>query len=101
MLLLLGLPFPVKVPGLQHLPGTMQDVVLAQRGRSSRSGLRAVPAGPDRAGGASRGHRQTRARPGLSSGKATHFPFSAWPATWQQRQCFTPVSTFGRKEGGK
>lgn len=37
--------------------------------------------------------------PGLSSGQA-HFPFSAWLATWQQRQCFTLVSTFGRK-GGK
>lgn len=94
-LLLLGLPFPVMVPGLQQPPGTMRDVVLVQRGRSSRSKLRAIPAG-----WSIPGRRQTRARPGLSSGKAAHFPFSAWPATWQQRQYFTPVSTFGRK-GGK
>lgn len=71
-------------------PLALWFVVLLQRGRSRSSEL-------SRPGGASPGHGQTRARPGPSS----RLPSSAWPETWQQRQCFTPVSTFGRKKGGK
>lgn len=82
---------PAAVPTLRvRAPLALWLVVLLQRGRSRSSEL-------SRPGGASPGHRQTQARPGPSS----RLPSSAWPETWQQRQCFTPVSTFGRKKGGK
>lgn len=64
MLLPLGFPFPMTVPGLQQLPGTMQDVVLVQQGRSSRSKLGAKLAGQSIPG--------AQANPGTS-----------WPLLWQ------------------
>lgn len=81
VLLLLALPFSTLV--------ALQLMVLVQQGWNCSSELSC-------SGAASTGHRQSPARPSPSSCKE---PFLHSATTWQQRQCFTPMSTFGIKKG--
>lgn len=81
VLLLLALPFSMLM--------ALQLMVLVQRGWNRSSELSC-------SGAASAEHRQSPARLRPSSRGE---PFLHPATTWQQRQCFTPVSTFGIKKG--
>ena len=94
--LLLGLPFPVMLPGAAAAAGTVRDVVLVQQGRSSLSKLGATPTGWSIPG--------AEANPGTSRPllqRSSTFPFLSLAGDPAAKAVFHSCVNIWKKRGGK